>query len=320
MRYREFVTEDENTGLGNNIISLLRKSPSVDSPRGSNGQFKNDPDNYHRQARAQFRNWCRRQGLRYVGPNIMNRGGSAIRFYTFVGLMQRECGIRVTGILDVSSMRSFIENSDKFNDSYISSQVEKHISGSTLKVPRGCIDVVKAIENYTDSWTSAYASYHDINGRLDSGIGPGQVEPNTYSEGSGRFDYANFDHVTSLKKLTDLMMEGIQLKMPYADRLANRAQAPTTTLEHFAKAWNFKHYDKAAGVYGQDEPMRPDIQPIRPKVRPTDDEPETTAPVTNTEPDDIEDFKEPEADSPSYWDRMKSGIGKTLRNYLDSEG
>jgi hypothetical protein len=66
--------------------------------------------------------------------------------------------------------------------------------------------------------------------------------------------------------------------------------------------------------------MRPDIQPIRPKVRPTDDEPETTTPVTNTEPDDIEDFKEPEADSPSYWDRMKSGIGKTLRNYLDSEG
>ena len=39
----------------------------------------------------------------------MNRGGSKIRFYTFVGMMQKECGLPVSGVLDVSTMRGFLE-------------------------------------------------------------------------------------------------------------------------------------------------------------------------------------------------------------------
>ena len=319
MLVKEIITEDENASLGDNIVNLLRKSPAVNSPRGSKGQFKNDPNNYHQQARAQFRNWCRRQGLKYIGPNIMNRGGSKIRFYTFIGIMQRECGVPVTGILDVSSMRSFIDNSDKFNDSYMNAKVEQSINNSVHKVPRKCVEVVKAIENSVDSWTSTYASYHDVNGKLDSGIGPGQVEPATYRDGGGSFNYANFDDVTDIKKLTDLMIEGIQLKMPFADRLAKNEQAKTTTLEHFARAWNHKHFNKAAGVYGKDEPMRPSVKSKRPKARPSDDDTKLDTKVAQTPEPKTKPTKEPEAE-PGYWDSIKSGIGKTIRNYLDSEG
>jgi hypothetical protein len=84
--------------------------------------------------------------------------------------MQRECGIPVTGVFDVSTMRGFAQNANRFSDSYISARVEQAISKSKFKVPRGCIDVVKAIENPVNAWTSAYASYHDVNGNLDSGI------------------------------------------------------------------------------------------------------------------------------------------------------
>ena len=67
---------------------------------------------------------------------------------------------------------------------HISSRVESAIASSSVKVPRGCIDVVQAIEN-PKNWGSTYATYLDRNGKLDFGIGPGQVEPATYKETGG---------------------------------------------------------------------------------------------------------------------------------------
>ena len=84
MLVREIVLEkeDKTAALGQQIISILRKTPSAQRS-GSKGQFKNDPGKLHRSARAKFREWCIRHGMSYVNPNIMNRGGSKIRFYTF---------------------------------------------------------------------------------------------------------------------------------------------------------------------------------------------------------------------------------------------
>ena len=152
-----FEKEDKTLALANQIVSMLKKTPSVDDPIK---QFKNDPNRLHHSARSRFRTWAKRQGLKYVSSNIMNRGGAGttrIAFYSFVGMMQKECGIPVTGILDVTSMRAFIKNANKFSDSYMTSRVEQAISSSSLKVPRGCIDVVKAIENPDSNWSSTYA-------------------------------------------------------------------------------------------------------------------------------------------------------------------
>ena len=323
MLVKEIITEkeDRSVKLADNIINLLKKTPKAEKA-GSKGQFKNDPNKIHASARAKFREWCRMQGLKYVGPNIMNRGGSRIRFYTFIGLMQRECGIPVTGVFDVSTMRGFAQNANRFSDSYISARVEQAISKSKFKVPRGCIDVVKAIENPVNAWTSAYASYHDVNGNLDSGIGPGQVEPGTYGDvKGGSFDFGKFEHVTSLDKLTDLMLEGIQLKMKFADVIAKKEDSEITTLEHFARAWNYVHYKKAQSVYGLDTPMRMTSSP-KPKLRPDTDKPELPKPKPDIKTKTVPKMDNPEnpKQEPGYFDRLKSGIGNMVRGYFDSEG
>ena len=317
--------EDKTAALGQQIISILKKTPTAQRS-GSKGQFKNDPGKLHASARAKFREWCIRQGMSYVNPNIMNRGGSKIRFYTFVGMMQRECGIPTSGVLDVSTMKGFMENSNKFSDNYINSRVESSISSSGVNVPRGCIDVVKAIENPVNAWTSAYASYHDVNGNLDSGIGPGQVEPKTYGDvKGGTFNFANWDDVTSIEKLTKLMLETILLKMKFGDRIAKKEGRETATLEDFARAWNYKHFSKAKNIYMQGGPMRPVMTSKNPIKRPTELEPTKKDPKQDTKTAIDKAVKkaiEPEAepdDKPGYFGRLKKGLGNMMRNYLDSD-
>ncbi len=312
-----FEREDKTLALANQIISMLKKTPSVDNPIS---QFKDDPNKVHSSARSRFRSWATRQGLSYVNANVMQRGGAGttrIAFYSFVGMMQKECGIAVTGILDVSSMKAFVKNANKFSDSYMTSRVEQAIAGSSLKVPRGCIDVVKAIENPDSNWSSTYATYHDRNGKLDFGIGPGQVEPKTYSETGGKFNFGNFNHTTSIDMLTNIMLEAIILKMKYADRLAKKAGKETTTLEDFARAWNYKNFGKAKGVYGDGTPMRPEMVTKAPPARPAELEPK----VDKTSIDKaVKKAIEPEPkQEPGYFNKLKKGLGSMMRNYLDSD-
>ena len=316
--------KDKTADLGQTIISLLKKTPKA-KRAGSQGQFQNDPGKIHAKARAYFRTWCKRNGMKYINPNIMNRGGSKIRFYTFVGMMQKECGLPVSGVLDVSTMKGFLENSNRFTDNYINSRVEQSISSSSSSVPRGCIDVVKAIENPVNLWTSAYASYHDINGRLDSGIGPGQVEPKTYGDvKGGTFNFADWDDVTSIQKLTTLMLEAIQLKMGFADRIAKKGGREFATLEDFAKAWNYKHFGKAKNIYGDAKPMRPEMVTKAPPTRPDDLETQPKAPKVDKTAIDkavtkaLEPDPKPE-EKPGYFGRLKKGLGSMVRNYLDSD-
>lgn len=314
MRVLEVILEKESDGLLNNIIGNLKKTPKV---KGPIEQFKNDPNKIHSSARAKFRQWAERAGMKFVKQAIFNRGGANIAMYTFIGMMQRECGLPVNGILDVATMRGFANNQSKFSDSYISARVENAIASNSIKVPRGTIDVVKAIENTTSAWGSTYASYHDINNRLRHGIGPGQVEPTTYRQDvKGSFDFGNFNHVTSIDMLTTAMLETINLKMYSADRIAKKEDSEITTLEHFAKAWNYKNYGKAKGVYGNDQPMRPGLKTsLKPKLRPDPNAPKTppTKPDKTTPVVDV-------PDEPSYFDKAKSGIGKMIRGYFDSEG
>tara|TARA_S200000501_G_scaffold85868_1_gene78611 strand:+ start:9658 stop:10641 length:984 start_codon:yes stop_codon:yes gene_type:complete len=316
--------EDKTVALGQQIISILKKTPTAQRS-GSKGQFKNDPGGLHRSARAKFREWCISQGMAYINPNIMNRGGTPIRFYTFVGMMQKECGLPTSGVLDVSTMKGFMENSSKFNDNYINSRVESSIASSGVSAPRGCIDVVKAIENPINAWTSAYASYHDVNGNLDSGIGPGQVEPKTYGDvKGGTFNFADWDDVTSIEKLTKLMLETILLKMKFGDRIAKKDGRETATLEDFGKAWNYKHYGKAKSLYGDGVPMRDKLVTKPPLKRPAELEPSKKEPTVDKTAIDkavkkaIEPKAEPE-DKPGYFGRLKKGLGNMMRNYLDSD-
>jgi hypothetical protein len=317
MRVLEVILEKESDGLLNNLIGNLKKTPKV---KGPIEQFKNDPNKIHSSARAKFRQWATRSGLAYLNTNVMERGSAGttrIAFYSFVAMMQKECGLPVTGILDVATMRGFANNQSKFSDSYMNSRVEKAIASSGINVPRGCIDVVRAIENKVSSWTSTYATYHDRNGKLDFGIGPGQVEPKTYGDvKGGTFDFGNLDHVASINLLTKAMIETINLKMYSADRIAKKEDSEITTLEHFAKAWNYKNYSKAKGVYGNDQPMRPGLKTsLKPKLRPDPNAPKTppTKPDKTTPVVDV-------PDEPSYFDKAKSGIGKMIRGYFDSEG
>ena len=303
--------EDKTVALGQQIISILKKTPTAQRS-GSKGQFRNDPGGLHRSARAKFREWCIDQGMAYINPNIMGRGGTPIRFYTFVGMMQKECGLPTSGVLDVSTMKGFMENSSKFNDNYINSRVESSIASSGVSAPRGCIDVVKAIENPINAWTSAYASYHDVNGNLDSGIGPGQVEPKTYGDvKGGTFNFADWDDVISIEKLTKLMLDTILLKMRFGDRIAKKEGRETATLEDFAKAWNYKHYGKAKSIYGDNTPMRPEMVVTAPLKRPTELEPKKKKPKntktainTAIKQKAIEPKAEPE-DKPGYFGRLK---------------
>tara|TARA_R110000851_G_scaffold128783_1_gene261328 strand:- start:551 stop:1558 length:1008 start_codon:yes stop_codon:yes gene_type:complete len=335
MLVKEIILEAEESGLANNIVGLLKKTPSVDSPMQ---QFKNDPQKIHAKARAQFREWATRQGLAYLHTNVMRRGKgntTKIAFYTFIAMMQKECGLPVNGILNVSTMRGFVKNASKFSDSHMNSRVESAIANNGPKVPRGCIDVVKAIENRVNSWTSTYASYHDRNGVLDFGIGPGQVEPKTYGDvKGGSFDFGNLDHVASIDMLTKAMLETINLKMRFADRLANKDGADTTTLEHFARAWNYINFGKAESVYGKDIPMRKGVVTSpRPKSKtdkdaPKDvgDQPALDAAIIKMRKKEADDnaakanAAKANPDDPSYFDQMKSGIGNMVKGYFSDKG
>ena len=314
--------KDDTTSLGNSIVAILKKTPSVKKPLE---QFKNDPNKFHSTARSRFRTWATRSGLSYVQTNVMRRGRGGtkrIAMYSFVAMMQKECGVPVTGILDTQSMRAFINNAGKFTDSHISSRVESAIASSSVKVPRGCIDVVQAIENPGKNWGSTYATYHDRNGKLDFGIGPGQVEPATYKETGGSFDFSDLDSIASIDKLTVIMLEAINLKMQYADRIAKKEGKEITTLEDFARAWNYKNYDKAQTVYGDNKPMR-DTPSTKPKEKP-----KTEPKLPDVPKDDIDKAinkaLSPDADvqktEPGYIDKLKTGFGNILRGYLDSDG
>lgn len=313
MLLEDIITEDKTT---QSIISLLRKTPKVTSPLD---QFKNDPNGWHRKCRLDFRRWAERAGLKFIKQAVFNRGGANIAMYTLFGMMQKECGLPVTGILDVATMRGFAKNVDKFNDAYISSRVESAIASSGIKVPRGCIDVVKAIENTTSAWGSTYASYHDINNRLRHGIGPGQVEPTTYRQDvKGSFDFGNFNHVTSIDMLTMAMLETIVRKMRIADSYAKKEGTENTTLEQFARAWNNVNYTKAKGVYAN-KTMRKVVKPV--KVPPP-------APVTidQTAIDKAVNKalgKPPNAPvdktDDSYISKLKKAFGSAWRNYWDSD-
>ena len=48
--------EDKTAQLGQRIINLLKKTPSVNSPIA---QYKNDPNQVHMTARSNFRSWCK---------------------------------------------------------------------------------------------------------------------------------------------------------------------------------------------------------------------------------------------------------------------
>lgn len=314
--------KDDTTSLGNSIVAILKKTPSVKKPLE---QFKNDPNKFHSTARSRFRTWATRSGLSYVQTNVMRRGRGGtkrIAMYSFIAMMQKECGVPVTGILDTLSMRAFINNAGKFTDSHISSRVESAIASSSIKVPRGCIDVVQAIENPGKNWGSTYATYHDRNGKLDFGIGPGQVEPATYKETGGSFNFGDLDSIASIDKLTVIMLEAINLKMQYADRIAKKEGKEITTLEDFARAWNYKNYNKAQGVYGDNKPMR-DTPSTKPKEKPKS-EPK----LPDVPKDDIDKAVNkalsPDADvqktEPGYIDKLKTGFGNILRGYLDSDG
>ena len=325
MLVRDIILEkEEPDNLGNRIINLLKKTPSVNSPIA---QYKNDPNQVHKTARSNFRSWCKRQGLKYVVTNTMKRGGPAttrIAFYAFIGMMQKECGMSPTGILDVRTMKTFVEQANRFSDSYISSRVESTISSSSFKVPRNCIDVVKAIENPDNSWSSTYATYHDITGRLDFGIGPGQVEPNTYGDIGGSFDFGNLEHTTSIARLTNIMLETIQHKMPFADRIAKKQGRSVATLEDFARAWNPINYDKAQKVYGKGIPMRDEVKGIKPPLdRPAELDPDTPTDIPKIDKKSVDGAVqkalEPK-DKQGYMQKIKKGFGNILRGDLDSEG
>ena len=66
------------------------------------------------------------------------------------------------------------------------------------------------------------------------------------------------------------MLEAINLKMQYADRIAKKEGNEITTLGDFARAWNYKNYDKAPTVYGDNKPMR-DTPSTKPKEKPKDE-------------------------------------------------
>ena len=327
--------EDKTAQLGQRIINLLKKTPTVSSPLE---QYTNDPNKVHRTARSNFRDWCKRQGMKYVVRNTLVRGGKGakkIAFYSFIGLMQNECGMEPTGILDVKTMKSFLDNASRFSDSYITQRVESEINSSSYKVPRGCVDVVQRIENQGDGWSSTYATYHDINNVLDFGVGPGQVEPPTYGDIGGKFRFDNFNHMTSIYMLTNLMMETIQHKMKFADRRATKNNREFATLEDFAISWNPVHFGKAKSIYGDNIPMRDEVSVKKPLTRPdnlgqpVDKEPtkEPSDPQLKTiEPyhrtgvgTGLKKELEPK-DKQGYMQKLKKGFGNILRGYLDSEG
>ena len=316
MLVKQIITEDTTAQT---IISYLRKSPKV-TKSGGKGQFQNDPDQIHSQARRLFREWCGQQGMKYITQNIMTRGKgkgtSKIAFYTFVGMMQRECGIPVTGVLDVQSMTAFAENAGRFNDTYITNRVERAIGNFKYK---GCIKVVKAIENPGNTWGSTYASYHG--GGKDIGIGPGQVEYKTYTDvKGGSFDYGNFDHVTSIDMLTSLMLEAIVLKMSFADRIAKKEKRDIATLEDFGRAWNYKHYSKAKSVYGKDIPMRPEMKTKMPPNRPNNLGKQPSQ-VDKTSIDKaVNKAMQPQQNTqsePGYIDKLKTGLGNLVKGYFN---
>ena len=61
--------KDDTTSLGNSIVAILKKTPSVKKPLE---QFKNDPNKFHSTARSRFRTWATRSGLSYVQTNGQN--------------------------------------------------------------------------------------------------------------------------------------------------------------------------------------------------------------------------------------------------------
>jgi len=313
MRVFEITLKEEKDAF-DSILFHLKKSPSVSSPKGSKGQFANDPGGHHKRARKIFHQWAtpRLKGYR-AGILRSNVGSSRIAFLTFVGLMQKECGIKMTGIFDMRTVKTFRDNADKFSDEYFTQRVEQEIAASDIKVPRGTIDVVKMIENASTGgkhWSSTYATYWDYGGRTDFGIGPGQVEPPTYNNDvKGSVSFGKLEHTTSIKMLTRAMLETIKRKMEIADA---RAKGKEPTLEEFAKAWNPINFEKAQGIY-KDKMMRDNVE-VEPNVK--DKEPEVIKPKLrpDTQPK-IEPKIEPEQEPPGVLDK----IGNIFRGYLDSD-
>ena len=310
MLLEEVINEDADA---QSIISLLKKTPKVTKPLD---QFKNDPNLWHKKCRLDFRRWAERAGMKFVKQAIFNRGGANIAMYTFIGMMQRECGLPVNGILDVATMRGFAKNVEKFNDGYISARVENAIASNSIKGPRGTIDVVKAIENTTSAWGSTYASYHDINNRLRHGIGPGQVEPTTYRQDvKGSFDFGNFNHVTSIDMLTTAMLETIVRKMRIADSFAKKEGTENTTLEQFARAWNNVNYTKAKGIYAN-KPMRDVIKTAKvPPPRPPSIDPTAIDKAVNKALGKPPDTPIDKNDDDSYIAKLKKAFGSAWKNY-----
>ena len=98
MQVTDILSErkDDTTSLGNSIVAILKKTPSVKKPLE---QFKNDPNKFHSTARSRFRTWATRSGLSYVQTNVMRRGRGGtkrIAMYSFIAMMQKECGVPVT--------------------------------------------------------------------------------------------------------------------------------------------------------------------------------------------------------------------------------
>ena len=303
MRHYELT---ESARMWDNIIANLKQSPSITDPRR---QFRNDPGGYHRSSRQIFHTWAKQRMKGYrAGILRSNVPTSRICFLAFIGLMQRECGIPVTGIFDTATVRAFAQNQDKFTDPYISSRVKQYLDP---KIPREYYEVVKKIENQSTGgaqWSSAYATYWNYTGNQDFGIGPGQVEPETYNKdvkkyghAKSNFDFANFEHVTSIERLTKLMNDAINRKMEIAE-------AKGGSLEAFAKAWNPDHWDKATAVLRNKGDDNKTVSVPKPKPRPDQ--------VGNKEPDDIEDFKTNKQVAKAPSKGLVSRIGKVLQGYF----
>lgn len=287
-----------------NIIGHLKNSPSITDPRR---QFRNDPTGDHKKARAIFHTWAKQRLKGYrAGILRSNVGSSRIAFLSFVGLMQRECGIKVTGIFDIETVRAFEANQDKFTDAYFTAKVKSFYDP---KIPKEYYDVVRAIENQSTGgqhWSSTYATYWNYSGKQDFGIGPGQVEPGTYVKDvkgnvqGANFDFANFNHTTDIKMLTKAMSDTIKRKQQIV--------GDGGTLEQFAKAWNPVNFAKAKAVYSGNKKS---TIAVKPKLRPDN--------IGQNEPDDIEQFKK--ADTSNQVAKAPapgviSQIGKFLQGYF----
>ena len=111
--------------------------------------------------------------------------------------------------------------------------------------------------------------------------------------------------------------EAINLKMQYADRIAKKEGKEITTLEDFARAWNYKNYGKAQGVYGDNTPMRPEMVTKAPPARPAELEPKVDKTAIDKA---VKKAIEPEPkQEPGYIDKLKTGFSNMMRNYLDSD-